>query len=99
MQLLTPAEVAQQLQISVKQLRALVRAGKIRYVNTGLGLSRETRRFHPDDIAAFVRSASTFVYPQPMRSGRSRPIPNPKTPESDFMRRLDEAIKAGSRRR
>lgn len=40
--LLSPADAAQELCISEKQLRALTCAGKIRYVNIGMGAKRES---------------------------------------------------------
>lgn len=53
MALLTPAEAARELRISTKHLRALTRAGLIRYVNIGLGQKRESRRYHPEDLRQF----------------------------------------------
>ncbi len=41
MPLLTPDEAARELAVSQKQLKALTGAGKIRYINIGLG--RKTR--------------------------------------------------------
>lgn len=53
MPLLTPDEAARELAVSQKQLKALTGAGKIRYINIGLGRKRETRRYDPADIERF----------------------------------------------
>lgn len=54
MDLLTPEAAARRLAISEKQLRSLAADGSIRYVNIGRGDKRETRRYDPADIEAFV---------------------------------------------
>ncbi|MCT7375898.1 helix-turn-helix domain-containing protein [Chelativorans salis] len=52
--LLTPSQAARELCVSDKQLRALTRAGHIRYINVGLGEKRETRRYDLADLQAFL---------------------------------------------
>lgn len=54
--LLTMQEAADALSISRKGLLANIRAGRLAYVNVGLGEERESRRFRPSDIAAFVQA-------------------------------------------
>lgn len=87
--LLTPAEAAQQLAISERQLRKLTRAGRIKYVSVGLGTKRETRRYHPDDIGAFLE-ASTRVDTPATHSGRR--WPRARVDASDFRMRLDARL-------
>lgn len=50
--LLTMAEVAARLHVSESQLRKIVKAGSIPFVNIGLG-ERPAYRFRPCDLAAF----------------------------------------------
>jgi len=52
--LLSPADAAERLGISDRQLRALTCSGAIRYVNIGLGAKREARRYDPADLAQFM---------------------------------------------
>lgn len=69
--LLTPAETADRLRISVKLLREHVRAGEIRYIEKGRGTKRKRRLFHPDDVAAFVERRGK-VDPCPSTGPRAR---------------------------
>lgn len=96
--LLTPLEAAAHLSISPKQLRALVRAGRIRYISVGLGAVRETRRFSRDDLEEFLeksRCRSTNVPARkPIRSTSASVV-------SDFQAQLDArraARRNGSKR-
>lgn len=52
--LLTVAEVADQLQCSVKQMRRIIDAGQLNVVR--LGLSARSDRIHPDDLCAYIDS-------------------------------------------
>lgn len=61
--LLTPEETAKLLAISTKQLRNLTHGGYIGYVNIGMGDKRETRRYSPEDIAAFIEARKTVESP------------------------------------
>ncbi|WP_187969229.1 helix-turn-helix domain-containing protein [Aquibium microcysteis] len=54
--LLSPAEAAERLGISDRQLRALTVSGAIPYINIGLGTKREARRYDPADVKQFVES-------------------------------------------
>ncbi|QEE20384.1 helix-turn-helix domain-containing protein [Youhaiella tibetensis] len=54
--LLTPAEAADALGISNRQLRDLTADGTIPFINVGRGASRMSRRYEPDDIEAFKAS-------------------------------------------
>ncbi|TGP34052.1 MULTISPECIES: GIY-YIG nuclease family protein [unclassified Mesorhizobium] len=77
--LLSPLEAARELCISEKQLRALTAAGRIKYVNIGLGSKRETRRYDPADLDDF-RLVMTGNWtdpepePEPEWNGPSSPI-------------------------
>lgn len=83
MALLTPLEAARELAISTKQLRALTRAGKIRYINIGLGMKRETRRYAPEDLEKFLESRS-------FQSASAQVIrPDPTFMVHDFQARID----------
>lgn len=53
-QLLSPAEAAKILAITVQHLHSLATHGEIRYVNVGTGAKRETRRYRAQDLQAFV---------------------------------------------
>ncbi|MDX1201056.1 helix-turn-helix domain-containing protein [Sinorhizobium medicae] len=53
--LLTPQQAAEFLAISTRQLRDLADAGYLAFVNIGLG-RRQTRRYLPTDLAAFVEA-------------------------------------------
>ncbi len=66
MPLLTPSQAARELAISEKQLRALTCAGKIRYVNIGLGEKRETRRYDPADLLRFQEARTCLSIKEPV---------------------------------
>lgn len=86
MPLLTPDQAASELGISDTQLRALTKAGAIRYVNIGLGTKRETRRYDPEDLAAFREARKCRSTSAPARrSTRSTSVID----ASDFQARLD----------
>ncbi|TBB67723.1 DNA-binding protein [Rhizobium ruizarguesonis] len=53
--LLTLAEVAATLKVSTRHLRDLATAGQIAFINVG-SQKRYIMRFHPDDVAEFIRS-------------------------------------------
>lgn len=79
--LLSPHEAARELCISEKQLRSLTCAGRIRYVNVGLGEKRETRRYDPADLEDF-KLVMTGNWPEP------DPIPEWTGPSSPVFPRL-----------
>ena len=84
--LLTPAEAANELAISEKQLRWLTNAGHIRYVNVGLGAKRECRRYDATDIDQFRdarKCLSTSAQARPYTASTS------VIEASDFQARLD----------
>lgn len=86
--LLTPQEAAERLAISTRQLRDLTQDGCIRFVNIGRG-ARLTRRYDPDDLAAFVeerKSWSSKVIP-----GRRRGPTTSVFVDQDFRKRLEAA--------
>lgn len=84
--LLTPAEAARHLSISEKQLRALVRAGRIRYISVGLGALRETRRYTIADLEEFLEKSRCRSTNVPVR----KRIPSTSSSVvSDFQARLD----------
>ena len=63
--LLTLAQVCECLGITSKTLLQHIRAGKLPYINVGFGDERKNRRFHPDDLAAFIDKQRTYeVLPQ-----------------------------------
>lgn len=74
-------EAARELCISEKQLRSLTCAGRIRYVNVGLGEKRETRRYDPADLEDF-RLVMTGNWPEP------DPIPEWSGPSSPIFARV-----------
>ncbi|RWN59940.1 MAG: DNA-binding protein [Mesorhizobium sp.] len=84
--LLSPEDAARELCISEKQLRALTCAGKIRYVNIGLGEKRETRRYDPADLEEFRENRKCLSSSAPAnRNTRMTSIID----ASDFQARLD----------
>lgn len=84
--LLSPPEAARELCISEKQLRALTCAGRIRYVNIGLGEKREARRYDPADLEAFREARKCQSTSAPAnRNTRSTSVID----ASDFQARLD----------
>ncbi|UHD46596.1 helix-turn-helix domain-containing protein [Aureimonas altamirensis] len=68
--LLTPQDAAQYLAISTRQLRDLSRAGCLRYVNIGLR-DRETRRYAPEDLDAFIQERKCQSSNRPTRLSTS----------------------------
>jgi excisionase family DNA binding protein len=62
--LLTLAEAARRLGMSVKTLRAHAHDGDIRYVNVGRGKERESMRFPPRDLEDFIAARSQTKAPQ-----------------------------------
>jgi len=56
--LLTLAEVAATLKISTRHLRDLATGGQIAFINVG-SQKRYIMRFHPDDVAEFIRLRRT----------------------------------------
>ena len=62
-QLMTPAQAAKMLNVSVRLLRQHVRAGEISYVVIGMGSKYKRRRFASSDIARFQdRHRETSCY-------------------------------------
>jgi excisionase family DNA binding protein len=71
--LLTPAQAARRLGMSVKTLRAHVRTGDIRYVNVGRGKERERIMFAPHDLEGFIAAhTQTKAPPCPSSSPKAR---------------------------
>lgn len=60
--LIKPREAASILAISIKHLVELTMAGEIPFINVG-AQSRVIRRYHPDDIEAFIEARKTRVTP------------------------------------
>lgn len=84
--LLSPEQAARELCISEKQLRSLTCAGRIRYVNVGLGEKRETRRYDPADIQEFREARKCLSSSAPAnRNTRTTSVID----ASDFQARLD----------
>jgi hypothetical protein len=79
--LLSPIEAAEFLCVSHKQLRSLTTAGRIRYVNVGLGEKREMRRYDIADLEDF-KLVMTGNWPEP------DPIPEWSGPSSPVFPRL-----------
>lgn len=52
--LLTPAQAADLLNISTKTLRAHVKAGEIAFITVGLGVKRQRMVFSQQDILDFI---------------------------------------------
>lgn len=93
MSLMTPAEAAKHLAISTRQLRDLTQNGSIRYVNIGQR-DRETRRYHPSDLEAFIEERRCLYSSAPAR----RTIPTTSVfGVSDFQALLS-ARKSGTRK-
>jgi excisionase family DNA binding protein len=91
LQLLTPAEAAKLLAISDRQLRELSAHGDIPFVNIGLGLKRETRRYRPDDIKAFIEARTKTAFPQPVSVTRQRGIARAYPDIQEILRLRTEA--------
>lgn len=84
--LLSPQDAARSLCISEKQLRALTCAGRVRYVNIGLGEKRETRRYDPADLKEFLEARKCLSISAPAnRNTRTTSVID----ASDFQARLD----------
>jgi hypothetical protein len=71
--LLTAAEAAARLGITIGQLKAHVADGAIRYINVGRGKQRARYRFAPADLDAFKTNRTTTEQP-------SCPFSSPKSP-------------------
>lgn len=84
--LLSPAQAAEDLCISEKQLRALTCAGQIRYINIGMGEKRETRRYDPADLKQFREDRKCQSSSGQVR--RNTPMTS-VIDASDFQARLD----------
>jgi excisionase family DNA binding protein len=54
MVLLSPKQVGERLQVSPDQVKAFVRDGELRYVNTGRGRKRPRMMFTEADLEEFV---------------------------------------------
>jgi hypothetical protein len=73
--LLTAAQAAGDLNITVEQLLQHVKDGALRYINVGRGRKRPRYRFEPSDLDAF-KAARTTLEQQPCPSS-SRRSPHP----------------------
>lgn len=82
--LLSAAEAAEILGMSLKTLSAHVQSGELPYVSIGTGKIRETRAFMRSDLEAFIDSRRTTMQ---KASGRS---PVQWIDTSDFMRLREE---------
>jgi len=82
--LLTPAQAAEILAISTKQLHALTAAGEIAFVNVGVG-TRPARRYRPEDIEEFVAQRRTIVHPYVSTRSTSRNYPQKITSFDDAL--------------
>jgi excisionase family DNA binding protein len=65
--LLTPAEAANLLGISVRTLRAHVRSGELAFINVGRGQVRKHIAFTRQDLEDFIKSRR-------MRQGAAEPV-------------------------
>ncbi|MBG20871.1 MAG: hypothetical protein CML31_13105 [Rhizobiales bacterium] len=74
--LLTPEKAAEMLGISVRHLADLVGAGEIPFVPVGNGSVRQSRRYDPHDLEAYVgakKCRHTEGRPRTARSQRNTP--------------------------
>jgi hypothetical protein len=69
--LLTPAEAAAQLSITIEQLLAHVDDGSLRYINVGRGKKRPRYAFKLADLDAFTIARTTLEQPCPSSSPRN----------------------------
>ncbi|MCO6406526.1 helix-turn-helix domain-containing protein [Aurantimonas endophytica] len=82
--LLTPAQAADFLAISIRQLRDFTTSGAIAYVNIGQS-DRETRRHRPVDLEAFVKERLRQRSPGTQTRQRYHLVSG----ANEFRRRLD----------
>jgi excisionase family DNA binding protein len=61
--LLTPAEAAEHLGVGEDTLRLIRKAGELPYVNIGRGTKRETPRFDPADLDAWLERRKKLACP------------------------------------
>lgn len=88
--LMTMAEAAEALSITTKTLLQHIREGRLRYINVGVGSLRESRRFRPADLEAFMQAQTRGGTPPVatgLRKGRRKPAPASE-PETYDMRVL-----------
>ncbi|MBX5112738.1 helix-turn-helix domain-containing protein [Rhizobium lentis] len=72
--LLLPAEAAEQLRISQRQLRDLTDDGLLRWINVGRGSKRATRRYTQEDIDEFKKRQAQTSCPSTSAPAR-KPTP------------------------
>lgn len=89
--LLRPSEAAELLAISDRQLRDLTAHGDLPFVGIGVGLKRETRRYRPDDIKAFIEARLKTATPQPTSITRQRGIARAYPDIQEILRLRTEA--------
>jgi excisionase family DNA binding protein len=70
--LLTAAEAAARLSITVEQLIAHVEDGALRYINVGRGKKRPRYRFSPSDLEEFKATRSTLENACPSSSRKNQ---------------------------
>ena len=97
--LLTLAQAAIHLGICEKTLRGYMHRGEIKHIAFGHGLQRQRRRFHPDDLAAFMdqqrRTIPCQSTEQRTKPGTTRRPSTTTTSKSDvvgFMARRTAAL-------
>jgi excisionase family DNA binding protein len=71
--LLSIEQVAERLRCSDDQVRVLIRAGELPYVNIGGGTQRRCIRVQADALEEFIRRRTSSVKPTPRQS---RPKPS-----------------------
>lgn len=71
MPLMTPAQVADELCISDRQLRKLTAAGDLPFINIGVG-KRAAPRFDPSDVQAFLAERRRVSSPSSKGPARKR---------------------------
>jgi excisionase family DNA binding protein len=69
MQLLTVPQTAELLGVGGNQVLALIRAGKLRASNVGLGASKPRWRIDPEDVGRFLAARQA---PAPVATRRPR---------------------------
>jgi len=70
--LLTPAEAARKLRISLKTLAGHVASGALRYVRMGHGRKRRRMMFTAAEIDSFIANQTRKATPCPSTAGRAR---------------------------
>jgi len=70
--LLSPPQVARELQVTPERIISWIRAGRLRAVNLSEGAKRPRFRIDRDDLEMFLRTREVAPRPKPQRRRRKR---------------------------